>query len=170
MISDLTIGLLLYSISYIKGANQYLALFFIIASLVCHLHASDIIFTLVLTNIVFCYRRLSVLRENFCSSKLKFLEHDIPLMALTATATFHVREDILKSLKMSEHTVVVLTSFFRPNLRFTVSKSFFFHVLSRGYIVVCYVRLYTWDPSTLLTTKTHARKSNVCDVELCWYI
>ncbi|KAM0853025.1 hypothetical protein ACQ4PT_051371 [Festuca glaucescens] len=69
------------------------------------------------------YRRLSVLRENFCSSKLKFLEHDIPLMALTATATFHVREDILKSLKMSEHTVVVLTSFFRPNLRFTVKHS-----------------------------------------------
>ncbi|XP_047042613.1 ATP-dependent DNA helicase Q-like SIM [Lolium rigidum] len=69
------------------------------------------------------YRRLSVLRENFCSSKLKFLEHDIPLMALTATATFHVREDILKSLKMSEHTAVVLTSFFRPNLRFTVKHS-----------------------------------------------
>ncbi|KAM0838249.1 hypothetical protein ACQ4PT_061101 [Festuca glaucescens] len=69
------------------------------------------------------YRRLSVLRENFCSSKLKFLEHDIPLMALTATATFHVREDILKSLKMSKHTVVVLTSFFRPNLRFTVKHS-----------------------------------------------
>ncbi|KAK1692964.1 hypothetical protein QYE76_009661 [Lolium multiflorum] len=69
------------------------------------------------------YRRLSVLRENFCSSKLKFLEHDIPLMALTATATLHVREDILKSLKMSEHTVVVLTSFFRPNLRFTVKHS-----------------------------------------------
>uniref|UniRef100_A0ACD5TX96 Uncharacterized protein n=1 Tax=Avena sativa TaxID=4498 RepID=A0ACD5TX96_AVESA len=66
------------------------------------------------------YRRLSVLRENFCSRKLKFLEHDIPLMALTATATLHVREDILKSLKMSEHTLVVLTSFFRPNLRFTV--------------------------------------------------
>ncbi|CAM0957773.1 unnamed protein product [Alopecurus aequalis] len=69
------------------------------------------------------YRRLSVLRENFCSSKLKFLKHDIPLMALTATATFHVREDILKSLKMSANTVVVLTSFFRPNLRFTVKHS-----------------------------------------------
>uniref|UniRef100_A0ACD5TXJ7 Uncharacterized protein n=2 Tax=Avena sativa TaxID=4498 RepID=A0ACD5TXJ7_AVESA len=69
------------------------------------------------------YRRLSVLRENFCSRKLKFLEHDIPLMALTATATLHVREDILKSLKMSEHTLVVLTSFFRPNLRFTVKHS-----------------------------------------------
>ncbi|XP_044965128.1 ATP-dependent DNA helicase Q-like SIM isoform X4 [Hordeum vulgare subsp. vulgare] len=69
------------------------------------------------------YRKLSVLRQNFCSSKLKFLEHDIPLMALTATATIPVREDILKSLKMSEHTVVVLTSFFRPNLRFNVKHS-----------------------------------------------
>lgn len=64
-----------------------------------------------------------MLRQNFCSSKLKFLEHDIPLMALTATATLPVREDILKSLKMSQHTVVVLTSFFRPNLRFNVKHS-----------------------------------------------
>uniref|UniRef100_N1QP86 Bloom syndrome protein-like protein n=1 Tax=Aegilops tauschii TaxID=37682 RepID=N1QP86_AEGTA len=37
------------------------------------------------------YRKLSVLRQNFCSSKLKFLEHDIPLMALTATATLPVK-------------------------------------------------------------------------------
>lgn len=69
------------------------------------------------------YRRLSVLRENFSSSNLKFLEHDIPLMALTATATFPVREDIVKSLKMSEDTLIVLTSFFRPNLRFNVKHS-----------------------------------------------
>uniref|UniRef100_A0A0E0KYK1 ATP-dependent DNA helicase n=1 Tax=Oryza punctata TaxID=4537 RepID=A0A0E0KYK1_ORYPU len=69
------------------------------------------------------YRRLSVLRENFIANKLKFLEHDIPLMALTATATIPVRADIIKSLKMSEDTVVVLTSFFRPNLRFTVKHS-----------------------------------------------
>jgi len=66
-------------------------------------------------------RRLSVLRENFSSSKLKFLKHDIPLMALTATATIPVREDIIKSLKMSKDTTIVLTSFFRPNLRFSVS-------------------------------------------------
>jgi Werner syndrome ATP-dependent helicase len=62
-----------------------------------------------------------VLRENFSSSKLKFLKHDIPLMALTATATIPVREDIIKSLKMSKDTTIVLTSFFRPNLRFSVS-------------------------------------------------
>ncbi|OEL14055.1 ATP-dependent DNA helicase Q-like SIM [Dichanthelium oligosanthes] len=69
------------------------------------------------------YRKLSVLRENFNSSKLKFLKHDIPLMALTATATIPVREDILKSLKMSEDTKIVLTSFFRPNLQFSVKHS-----------------------------------------------
>ncbi|OQU77408.1 hypothetical protein SORBI_3009G045400 [Sorghum bicolor] len=56
-------------------------------------------------------------------SKLKFLKHDIPLMALTATATIPVREDIIKSLKMSKDTTIVLTSFFRPNLRFSVKHS-----------------------------------------------
>ncbi|XP_058084367.1 ATP-dependent DNA helicase Q-like SIM isoform X2 [Magnolia sinica] len=69
------------------------------------------------------YRRLSVLRENFKASSLKSLEFDIPLMALTATATIHVREDILKSLCMSKETKIVFTSFFRPNLRFSVKHS-----------------------------------------------
>ncbi|MED6193480.1 hypothetical protein PIB30_019953 [Stylosanthes scabra] len=70
-----------------------------------------------------CFSRLSVLRENFSTSKLKFLEFDIPLMALTATATHRVQEDILKSLRMSKETIVVLTSFFRSNLRFMVKHS-----------------------------------------------
>ncbi|KAK3140714.1 hypothetical protein QOZ80_5AG0404780 [Eleusine coracana subsp. coracana] len=69
------------------------------------------------------YRKLSMLRENFSSSKLKFLKHNIPLMALTATATVPVREDIVKSLKMSDDTAIVLTTFFRSNLRFTVKNS-----------------------------------------------
>ncbi|KAG6645999.1 hypothetical protein CIPAW_08G162700 [Carya illinoinensis] len=69
------------------------------------------------------YRRLSVLRENFSACNLKFLEFDIPLMALTATATIRVREDILKSLSMSKETKIVLTSFFRSNLRFSVKHS-----------------------------------------------
>ncbi|TKY52246.1 ATP-dependent DNA helicase Q SIM [Spatholobus suberectus] len=69
------------------------------------------------------YSRLSVLRENFSASKLKSLKFDIPLMALTATATKRVREDILKSLHMSKETNVVLTSFFRSNLRFMVKHS-----------------------------------------------
>ncbi|XP_059438054.1 ATP-dependent DNA helicase Q-like SIM [Corylus avellana] len=69
------------------------------------------------------YRRLSLLRENFSASSLKFLKFDIPLMALTATATTQVREDILKSLRMSRETKTVLTSFFRPNLRFLVKHS-----------------------------------------------
>ncbi|KAG7552088.1 DEAD/DEAH box helicase domain [Arabidopsis thaliana x Arabidopsis arenosa] len=69
------------------------------------------------------YRRLSVLRENFCASNLEFLEYDVPIMALTATATVHVQEDILESLHLSKETKIVLTSFFRPNLQFSVKHS-----------------------------------------------
>lgn len=69
-------------------------------------------------------RRLSILRESFSAENLKFLKFDIPVMALTATATIRVREDILKSLCMSKETKVVTTSFFRPNLRFSVSVVF----------------------------------------------
>ncbi|XP_044475735.1 ATP-dependent DNA helicase Q-like SIM [Mangifera indica] len=69
------------------------------------------------------YRRLSVLRENFDANSLKFLKFDIPLMALTATATIQVQKDILKSLCMSNETKIVLTSLFRSNLRFSVKHS-----------------------------------------------
>ncbi|XP_055816707.1 ATP-dependent DNA helicase Q-like SIM isoform X1 [Solanum dulcamara] len=69
------------------------------------------------------YRRLSVLRENFRMDTMKFLKFDIPIMALTATATTRVREDILQSLHLSKATQIVLTSFFRPNLRFLVKHS-----------------------------------------------
>ncbi|KAL3516063.1 hypothetical protein ACH5RR_022965 [Cinchona calisaya] len=69
------------------------------------------------------YRQLSVLRENFSAANLKFLKFDIPLMALTATATNCVRDDILKSLCMSNDTKIIITSFFRANLRFSVKHS-----------------------------------------------
>ncbi|XP_013643924.1 ATP-dependent DNA helicase Q-like SIM isoform X3 [Brassica napus] len=69
------------------------------------------------------YRKLSMLRENFCVSSLAFLEYDVPIMALTATATAHVQEDILQSLHLSKETKTVLTSFFRPNLQFSVKHS-----------------------------------------------
>ncbi|KAL0890770.1 hypothetical protein Bca101_014753 [Brassica carinata] len=69
------------------------------------------------------YRKLSLLRENFCASKLAFLEFDVPIMALTATATAHVQGDILESLHLSKETKTVLTSFFRPNLQFSVKHS-----------------------------------------------
>ncbi|CAH8390181.1 unnamed protein product [Eruca vesicaria subsp. sativa] len=69
------------------------------------------------------YRKLSVLRKNFCASSLAFLEYDVPIMALTATATAHVQEDILDSLHLSKETKTVLTSFFRPNLQFSVKHS-----------------------------------------------
>ncbi|XP_021283335.1 ATP-dependent DNA helicase Q-like SIM [Herrania umbratica] len=69
------------------------------------------------------YGRLSILRESFSATNLKFLKFDIPIMALTATATVRVRQDILDSLRMSRETKIVLTSFFRPNLRFSVKHS-----------------------------------------------
>nr|XP_027107724.1 ATP-dependent DNA helicase Q-like SIM isoform X4 [Coffea arabica] len=69
------------------------------------------------------YRRLSILRESFSTENLKFLKFDIPLMALTATATIRVRDDILKSLCMSMDSKIIVTSFFRPNLRFSVKHS-----------------------------------------------
>lgn len=65
-----------------------------------------------------------MLRESFSSKSLEFLRVDIPIMALTATATIHVREDILKSLRLSKEAKVVLTSFFRPNLQFSVRLVF----------------------------------------------
>lgn len=61
-----------------------------------------------------------MLRENFNSCNLKSQQFDIPLMALTATATIPVRKDIIESLHMSKETEIILTSFFRPNLRFSV--------------------------------------------------
>ncbi|KAI3987693.1 hypothetical protein MKX01_028427 [Papaver californicum] len=69
------------------------------------------------------YRLLSILRDSFSTCNLKFLKSNIPLMALTATATFRVRDEILKSLRMPIETKIVLTSFFRPNLRFSVKHS-----------------------------------------------
>ncbi|KAL3733335.1 hypothetical protein ACJRO7_022806 [Eucalyptus globulus] len=62
------------------------------------------------------YRKLSVLRENFST-------FDIPLMALTATATNHVRKDVIQCLCMSKETKIVLTSFYHSNLRFSVKHS-----------------------------------------------
>lgn len=69
------------------------------------------------------YRRLSVLREKFQASNVESVKHHIPIMALTATATHRVRADIMSSLGMKPDTKIVLTSFFRPNLRFSVHHS-----------------------------------------------
>ncbi len=56
------------------------------------------------------YRQLAELRSLF---------PDVPLMALTATATERVRADILKHLKLRTPSVFV-ASFNRPNLRYRV--------------------------------------------------
>ena len=56
------------------------------------------------------YRRLREVRETFA---------DIPLLALTATATPRVREDILTQLELREPEVFI-ASFNRPNLTYRV--------------------------------------------------
>ncbi|KAA8536771.1 hypothetical protein F0562_029249 [Nyssa sinensis] len=56
------------------------------------------------------YRGLGCLKKNF---------PDVPLMALTATATQSVREDVLNALRIP-HALVLETSFDRPNLKYEV--------------------------------------------------
>ncbi|KAK4739272.1 hypothetical protein R3W88_002969 [Solanum pinnatisectum] len=75
--------------------------------------------------IVFLSEAIMFLRENFRMDTMKFLKFDIPIMALTATATTRVREDILQSLHMSKATQIVLTSFFWSNLRFLIWNEHF---------------------------------------------
>ncbi|KAM7481755.1 hypothetical protein LguiB_006338 [Lonicera macranthoides] len=56
------------------------------------------------------YRVLGCLKRNFS---------DVPVMALTATATKPVREDVLNALRIP-HALVLETSFDRPNLKYEV--------------------------------------------------
>ncbi|XVF05974.1 hypothetical protein REPUB_Repub06bG0007900 [Reevesia pubescens] len=56
------------------------------------------------------YRGLGCLKQHF---------PNVPVMALTATATHSVREDILKALRIP-HALVLETSFDRPNLKYEV--------------------------------------------------
>uniref|UniRef100_A0A7N1A0H8 ATP-dependent DNA helicase n=1 Tax=Kalanchoe fedtschenkoi TaxID=63787 RepID=A0A7N1A0H8_KALFE len=56
------------------------------------------------------YRALGCLKQNF---------PNVPVMAVTATATQSVREDILKSLRIP-HALILETSFDRPNLKYEV--------------------------------------------------
>eukprot|EP00850_Spirogloea_muscicola_P019533 SM000193S05157 [mRNA] locus=s193:15069:20925:+ [translate_table: standard] len=70
------------------------------------------------------YRKLSLLKTSFTPRALGDKSaRPIPVMALTATATPTVREDVLTSLRMGPGAAVVLTSFFRPNLAFKVHHS-----------------------------------------------
>jgi ATP-dependent DNA helicase RecQ len=56
------------------------------------------------------YRQLSLLREQFA---------DLPFMALTATATTRVRDDIIRQLRLRDPSIHV-ASFNRPNLTYRV--------------------------------------------------
>jgi len=56
------------------------------------------------------YRNLTVLRQNF---------PNIPIIALTATATEEVRDDIVRQLSLNDHQIFI-SSFNRPNLSYEV--------------------------------------------------
>ncbi len=68
------------------------------------------------------YRNLKVLRRNFPK---------IPIIALTATATEEVREDIVRQLSLQDHKMFI-SSFNRPNLSYEVlpKKDSFSSILS----------------------------------------
>ncbi len=57
------------------------------------------------------YRQLRILRKNF---------PDVPVIAMTATATQRVQEDILEQLKFTKTALRFKASFDRPNLRYSV--------------------------------------------------
>jgi len=85
------------------------------------------------------YRNLKILRKNF---------PNVPIIALTATATEEVREDIVRQLSLQEHKMFI-SSFNRPNLSYEVmpKKDSFASILDlvRGYenasvIIYCFSR------------------------------
>jgi ATP-dependent DNA helicase RecQ len=85
------------------------------------------------------YRNLRVLRTNF---------PNVPIIALTATATEDVRDDIVKQLSLQDHKMFI-SSFNRPNLSYEVlpKKDSFATILDlvRGYenasvIIYCFSR------------------------------
>ena len=57
------------------------------------------------------YRQLRILRKNF---------PDVPIIAMTATATQRVLDDILEQLKFGKETLRYKASFDRPNLNYSV--------------------------------------------------
>ena len=59
------------------------------------------------------FRRIEILRDHFPS---------VPLMALTATATSRVRDDVITSLRMRKDVLRCQRTFRRPNLFFSVEK------------------------------------------------
>jgi len=85
------------------------------------------------------YRNLKILRDNFPL---------IPIIALTATATEKVREDIIKQLHI-ENSKVFISSFNRPNLSYEVlpKKDSFKLIIAllnnykeKGVIIYCFSR------------------------------
>lgn len=70
------------------------------------------------------YGQLGILRSHFRDIHCNGKKIRIPIMALTATATCRVREDVLHCLGLHEsRTKIILSSFYRPNLIFSVTEN-----------------------------------------------
>jgi hypothetical protein len=70
-----------------------------------------------------CLHAMCVLKPNRCRRLFVFRQRfpNVPIMALTATATPRVSQDIMKQLQM-KNPVMFTASFNRPNLRYHVIK------------------------------------------------
>ena len=71
------------------------------------------------------YKKLSMLRGTF---------PNVPIMALTATATSSVRDDVMSMLRM-RNPVVITQSFNRPNLNYEVRPKVRDH--TAGFALLC---------------------------------
>nr|PNR29543.1 hypothetical protein PHYPA_028237 [Physcomitrium patens] len=99
------------------------------------------------------YRQLSMLRDKFKVGVIPGLKHQIPIMALTATATPRVRKDILTSLGIAAgNPRIVLTTFFRPNLYFSVHHSKTTMETSYEHDFSSLIKTYTEDVNKFQTT------------------
>lgn len=84
------------------------------------------------------YRKLGILREKF---------PNIPILALTATATSKVMDDIVKQLRFDSNGETFISSFDRPNLTYMVKErekdsllSTLEHYRDQSVIIYCYKR------------------------------
>ncbi len=65
---------------------------------------------------------------------------NVPIMALTATATARVQQDIIQTLHLSNNCLIAKASFDRPNLCFLVSRkpgSKNFHLITGAAALFC---------------------------------
>lgn len=91
-----------------------------------------------------CVQNLGVFKERF---------PDVPLIALTATATLSVKEDVVRALKLTR-CIIFRQTFNRPNLRWLLTlvsfKFVYVFVFWKLFIHCCGILIvYMWDQSLI---------------------